>query len=384
MFFFLKLSFSSRFILVCGPELKNIFCFIWECYVFLSQYIGDMENLETLEHFEMSIRVYEKLFRLRPEALIHDLHPDYLSTRYAEERASRENLPLVGVQHHHAHAVSCMVDNGLTEPVIAVTLDGTGFGLDGTIWGGEWLIADGRGFCRVAWLEPLPLPGGDAGIRNPGRIALAYLHRLFGNVPSLPFTLKLDESERKTVPIQVEKGINLSWTSSCGRLFDAVAALGGGCVRVSYEAQAAIELEMVCRDTSESYPYDLRSVEQSIHWGEATRLPAVRSSTEIALKPLLASIVEDVQQNKSLSEIGSKFHRSLARIVGEVSHLISESAGLKEVALSGGCFQNRRLLKMAVEELRKHGLRPLVHTHAPTNDGGVSLGQAAIGHFALE
>ena len=380
----LKLPFSSRPLLACGPELKNTFCFTRDQYAFVSQHIGDMENIETLEHFETSIQVYERLFRLQPQSLVHDMHPDYLSTRYAEERASRDNLPLIAVQHHHAHAVSCMVDNGLTEPVIAVTLDGTGFGLDGNIWGGEWLIADARGFHRVAWLEPLPLPGGDVGIRNPGRVAVAYLHRLLGNVPSLPFTLKMGESERKTVCVQVDKGINLTWTSSCGRLFDAVAALGGGCVRVTYEAQAAIEMEMGCRNTSESYPYELRPTSESIHWGEAGRLPTVRSSAEVGLKPLLTSMVEDVRQKKTLSEIGSKFHRTLARIVGEVSALISEDTGLKEVALSGGCFQNRLLLKMAVEELRKHGLRPLHHRHVPANDGGISLGQAAIGHFALE
>jgi hydrogenase maturation protein HypF len=380
----LRLPFSSRSLLACGPELKNTFCLTREQYAFLGQHIGDMENLETLEHFETSIQVYERLFRLQPEALVRDLHPDYLSTRYAEERASRDRLPLVGVQHHHAHAVSCMVDNGMTEPVIAVTLDGTGFGLDGTIWGGEWLIADARGFHRVAWLERLPLPGGDAGIRNPGRIALAYLHRTFGNVPSLPFTLKMDEAEKKTVCAQVDKGINLPWTSSCGRLFDAVAALGGGCVRVTYEAQAAIEMEMVCRNTSEFYPYELRPASESIHWGETGGLPSVRSSTEVSLKPFLASIVEDVLRKKSLPDIGSKFHRTLARIVAEVSTLISEDTGLKEVALSGGCFQNRLLLKMAVEELRKRGLRPLLHRNAPANDGGISLGQAAIGHYALK
>ena len=272
---------------------------------------------------------------------------------------------------------------GLPEPVIAVTLDGTGFGLDGTIWGGEWLIADARGFRRAAWIEPFPLPGGDAGIRNPGRIAVAYLYQLYGHVPSLPFTFKLDETERKTVCVQVERGINLSRTSSCGRLFDAVAALGGGRVRVTYEAQAAIEMEMVCQNTSESYPYDLRSTGPSIQWGKGGELPATPSSYEIVLKPMLISMVEDVQQNKSLSEIGSKFHRGLARIVGDTSHLVSEMTGLKKVALSGGCFQNRLLLGMAVEELRRHGLHPLLHHHAPANDGGISLGQAAIGHFAL-
>jgi hydrogenase maturation protein HypF len=383
----LRLPFSSRPLLACGPELKNTFCFTREQYAFLGQHIGDMENLETLEHFETSIRVYERLFRLRPEALVRDLHPDYLSTRYAGERASREHLPLVGVQHHHAHAVSCMVDNGRTEPVIAVTLDGTGFGPDGTIWGGEWLVADVRGFHRVAWLEPLPLPGGDTGIRNPGRVAVAYLHRTLGHVPPLPFTLVMDEAEKKTVCAQVDKGINLARTSSCGRLFDAVAAIGGGRIRVTYEAQAAIEMEMVSQSVSEGYSYDLRSSnrspEQSIQWGETGGLPSVRSTLEVGLKPLLTSVVEDVLQKKSLSDVGSKFHRGLATIMGEVCSLIAEQTGLKEIALSGGCFQNRLLLKTAVEELRKRGLRPLLHRNAPTNDGGISLGQAAIGHFSL-
>ena len=380
----LKLPFLSHSILACGTELKNTFCITRDRYAFLSQHIGDMENLETLDHFEQSIRVYEKLFRLKPEALVHDLHPDYLSTQYAKERASRDCLPLVAVQHHHAHAASCMIDHGVTEPVLAVTLDGTGFGLDGSIWGGEWLIADLRGFHRVAWLEPLPLPGGDAGIRNPARIAFAYLCHLFDPVPELPFLSRLEETEKRTVRAQVKRGIQLAWTSSAGRLFDAVAALAGGCLRITYEAQAAIEMEMVCQDTQESYPYDLRTVDRRITWGQTPSLPGSRSSYEIVLKPLLTSLVEEVQKGKTLAQTGAKFHRSLARIVGEVSQLLSKESGLRKVVLSGGCFQNRLLLRMAVEELHKHGLHPLFHHQVPTNDGGLSLGQAAIGHFALE
>ena len=316
--------------------------------------------------------------------MVHDLHPDYLSTRYARERASREGLPLLGVQHHHCHTASCMVDNGLTEPVIGVSLDGTGFGLDGQIWGGEWLIADLRGFKRVAWLEPLPLPGGDAGIRNPGRIAFAYLFHLFGEVPPLPFLLGLDPAEKKTVRAQVEKGINLSLTSSLGRLFDAVAALSGGCIRASYEAQAAIEMEMVCEETELSYPYDLRPRTHPVSWGDVKGLPDIDTSYEIVLKPMLASVVEEVHAGKSLSQIGGKFHRTIAKMVGELCRLFSERTALQRVALSGGCFQNRLLLKMTVQELLRHGLEPLLHRNAPTNDGGVSLGQAAIGHFMLE
>jgi len=380
----LKLPFSSRPVLACGPELKNTFCFARDRYAFLSQHIGDMENLETMDHFQTSISVYERLFRLRPEALVHDLHPDYLSTQYAKERASRGGLPLVGVQHHHAHAASCMIDNGLTEAIIAVTLDGTGYGLDGTVWGGEWLVTDLRGFRRVAWLEPLPLPGGDSGIRNPGRIAMAYLLHLCGHVPPLPFTLKLDRLEKEAVSLQVHRKIHLAWTSSCGRLFDAVAALAGGCVRVTYEAQAAIEMEMACANTLESYPYDLRSKGPSMAWGHGDDLPGTDLNYEILLRPVFTSIVKAIEQKQSLSQIGSRFHRTLARIVGDVSHLISEKTGIKKVALSGGCYQNRLLLKMTVEELGKHGLHPLFHHNVPANDGGVSLGQAAIGHFMIK
>jgi hydrogenase maturation protein HypF len=380
----LKLPFLSRPVLACGPEMKNTFCFTRDQYAFLSQHIGDMENLETLEHFQNSVAVYERLFRLRPEGLIHDLHPDYLSTRYAEERAARDKLPLAAVQHHHAHAASCMIDHGLTEPVIAVALDGTGYGLDGTIWGGEWLVADLRGFRRVAWLEPLPLPGGDSGIRNPGRLAIAYLFHLFGDVPPLPFLHEAQPLEKETVCLQVQKGINVAWTSSCGRLFDAVASLGGGCFRASYEAQAAIEMEMVSKETQECFPYDFQAVEASMASGHVgSRLPGADLACKIVLKPLLKSVVEAVEQGQTLADIGGKFHRTVARIVGDVSHLVSEKTGLKDVALTGGCFQNRLLLKMAVEEVRRHGLRPLLHRHVPPNDGGVSVGQAAIGHFAL-
>jgi hydrogenase maturation protein HypF len=380
----LKLPFSSRPLLACGPALKNTFCFTRDQYAFLSQHIGDLENLETMEHFESSVQVYERLFRLRPDALIHDLHPDYLSTRYAEDRALRENLPLLGVQHHHAHAVSCLVDNGILEPVIAVTMDGTGYGLDGHVWGGEWLIADVRGFRRVASLQELPLPGADIGIRHPGRTAFAYLYWLLGPMFSLPATLRLEEREREVIGLQVEKRINLSWTTSCGRLFDVVAALGGGRLRVSHEAQGAIEMEMVCRDIAESYPYEFQSTGQSMDWGETGCLPEYPFFEEAALRPLLTSVVQDAREGKSISEIGSKFHRTIARMVGEMSHRIAEKTGMKKIVLSGGCFQNRLLLKLAVEELRKHHLQPLLHHQVPTNDGGISLGQAVVGHFALQ
>jgi hydrogenase maturation protein HypF len=352
-------------------------------YAFVSQHIGDMENLETLEHFEASVAVFKKLFRLRPEALVHDLHPGYLSTEYAREQAAREQLPLLGVQHHHAHIASCLAENGLTGPAIGVAMDGTGFGLDSQVWGGEWLVADLRGFQRVGWLEPLPLPGGDAGIRNPGRLAIAYLCRLLGEIPALPFASKLEDVETRTVRIQVEKGFNVAMTSSAGRLFDAVAALAGGPIRATYEAQAAIEMEMVSRETAQFYDYDLRQASATMGWGDRRELPGEMTPWEIGLKPLIESIVRDVMAGGSLAEIGGRFHRTLAVIIAEVSHRISETTGLVKVALSGGCFQNRLLLRTTLEELQGRGLSPLVHHSIPANDGCISLGQAAIGHFML-
>ena len=214
----------------------------------------------------------------------------------------------------------------MTEPVIGVAMDGTGIGLDGQVWGGEWLVADLQGFHRAAWLEPLPLPGGDAGIRNPGRVAVAYLYRLFGDIPALPFLSALTDAEVRTVRIQVERGINLAMTSSAGRLFDVVAAMAGGLVRATFEAQAAIEMEMVSEETQQSYPFELRSNHQVQTWGNGKELPGIKTSHEIGLKPLLKSIVHEVQADEPLSKIGGKFHRTLARMIadGEPDHLRSD------------------------------------------------------------
>jgi hydrogenase maturation protein HypF len=264
-------------------------------------------------------------------------------------------------------------------------MDGTGFGLDGQVWGGEWLVADLKGFRRVAWLEPLPLPGGDGGIRNPGRLALAYFYSLFKKIPTLPFVSSLTQAEVKTVRVQVDKKVNLAMTSSAGRLFDAVAAMAGGPIRVSYEAQAAIEMETVSRqDVLEPYCYDLHTVDKSVAWGNEAGLPASRPCYEIGLRPLIESVADEVEKGRSLSEVGGRFHRTLAVIIADVSQRVSENTGLRKVALSGGCFQNRLLLRICVEELWKRGLTPLLHHSIPPNDGGISLGQAAIGHFMLK
>jgi hydrogenase maturation protein HypF len=239
-------------VLATGAEDKNTFCLCRDEYAFMSQHIGDMENLDTLNHFEDTVYLYKKLFRLEPEVLAHDLHPDYLTTRYA--RRFEGILPLVGVQHHHGHVAACMAENGLAGPVIGVAFDGSGYGPDGTVWGGEFLVANYDGYERVGHLEPMPLPGGEASIRRPYRLALAYLHTLAGDTSGVPSLSAVSADERQAVIAQIERRINTPLTSSCGRLFDAVSALLGVCRTITFEGQAAIALEMVADDRKDLAP----------------------------------------------------------------------------------------------------------------------------------
>jgi hydrogenase maturation protein HypF len=367
-----RVSFPLRRILACGAELKNTFCLTHDQYAFVSQHVGDMENLETLEHFQFTVKLYEDLFRAEPVSIACDLHPDYLATRYATERAAREGLPLFEVQHHHAHIASCLADNDWPPdggPVIGVAMDGTGYGSDGRIWGGEFLIADYRSSERFGQLQYLPLPGGDAATRKPYRNALAYLHQCLGHVPDLPFLASVPKQEIALVQRMVERGINTPLTSSCGRLFDAISALLGICLEASYEAQAAIELEMVAGDVEHAmaaYPFSIE-VDEGRHI--------------VRLEPLLKAIVQSVHQHRTQSDISSAFHSAIAEIIVRMCQIIREQRELHTVALSGGCFQNRQLLRLAAEALRSQGFRVLLHRQVPCNDGGLSLGQAMIAHF---
>ena len=249
----IRLPFGSTPLLAVGAQEKSSFCLTRDRYAFVSQHIGDLENVETLDHFTATVDLYERLFRIKPELIAHDLHPDYLSTRYALE--IKGDLPVVGVQHHHAHIASCMVDNGIVEPVIGVAFDGSGFGPDGTVWGGEFIIARLDGFERVGRIEPLPMPGGELAIRKPYRLAIAYLHRLFGYVPELPFVRDISEEERGVIIQQLEQGFNTPLTSSCGRLFDAVSALLNIRKTITFEGQAAIELEMLSKQNGDTQGY---------------------------------------------------------------------------------------------------------------------------------
>jgi hydrogenase maturation protein HypF len=392
----IRLPFKTRQVLGCGAEDKNTFCLTKDNYAFVSQHIGDMENMETLEHFGNTISLYKRLFQIEPEIIACDLHPDYLATKYAQELGVA-GMKLVPVQHHHAHIASCLADNGLEGPVIGVTFDGTGMGADGKIWGGEFLVADYRNFRRAGHLEYLPLPGGDAAIKRPYRTAIGYILTLLGEdaLAAVIATLnqvkgkqsqlasigQVTEVEIEVIKRQIERKINSPLTSSMGRLFDAMSALLGVRGEIDYEGQAAVELEMAAYSSviatsvsdeaistaQESYPY--RIVE-----GEGIRI--------VHLRDLLAAVIGDLPQGISKGMISLKFHNTVARMANEMCRLIADETGITQVALSGGVFQNRLLLREAVGLLESSGFQVFAHRQVPCNDGGVSLGQAVIANFA--
>jgi hydrogenase maturation protein HypF len=354
-------------LLACGGELKNTFCLTKDRYAILSQHIGDIENYETLEFFKETLANLKKLFRVEPQAVAHDLHPLYLSSRFAAELP----LPKVGVQHHHAHIASCMAENGLRGNVIGVAFDGTGYGTDGKIWGGEFLIADFAGFDRRAHLRYIPLPGGDAAVRQPWRPALSWLREACGaDIPEdLPVFEQVPERERDFVSQMIARGINTVQTSSCGRLFDAVASVIGIRQEVTFEGQAAIELEMAahCARVEDIYSFDIGSGE-----------PA-----EIDMRPTIREIVRDLKNGQSKYVIAGRFHNTIAAVIAEVCRQVRDGEHLNRVCLSGGTFQNVYLLERAVGLLRSLGFEVFLHSAVPPSDGGIALGQAVIANEIL-
>jgi hydrogenase maturation protein HypF len=365
----IKLPFSTRPLLATGAQEKSAFCLARDCFAFLSQHIGDLDNLETLDHFIHTIEVYRRLFRIEPELVVHDLHPDYLSTRYAE--GFKGVVRLAGIQHHHAHIASCMADNGLVEPVIGVAFDGSGYGPDGTVWGGEFLVGGYQGFERAGRLQHMPLPGGEISIRRPYRLAFAYLHILLGDVPELPFLSSLPSEERTVLLSQINHRINTPLTSSCGRLFDAVSALVNVCGTTTFEGQAAIALEMAARGTDDPDPYPVSVEKEDGLW-------------IVGIQGLFQALVSDMLRGVRVPEISGRFHSTVAHAIRRVVSLLSKDTGIKDVVLSGGCFQNRLLVGLVLPLLRASGLRCFTHGQAPCNDGGIALGQAIMGQALME
>jgi hydrogenase maturation protein HypF len=366
------LPYNSKQILACGAELKNTFCLTRDNHAFLSQHIGDMENEETLEHFENTVELYKRLFRIEPEIIACDLHPEYLPSKYAQNLAVEKKLPLVTVQHHQAHIVSCLVENKVEGPVIGVAFDGVGYGTDGAIWGGEFLTADWHGFRRAGQFEYVPMPGGAAAIKKPYRMALGYLYTLLGDV-ALPDTLsqKLNSTEAVIIKKQLQQKVNCPLTSSVGRLFDAVAAVAGVRQEIDYEAQAAIELEMLTPDSIDEnklqvYPFCIE-VESGMRI--------------IRLAELFQAVIEDVRNRVAVSKISAKLHNTVAKITVKMCQDIAQETGLRQVALSGGVFQNRLLLRLTRRQLEKAGFQVFTHHLVPTNDGGIALGQAVVAQF---
>ena len=363
------LSESLPPILAAGAELKNTFCLTRQDYAFISHYIGDLENYETLVAFEESIAHYERLFRIQPEILACDLHPDYLATRYAQERSRRSGLPLILVQHHHAHLAACLAENGwpADEPAIGLSFDGTGLGSDGAIWGGEILLGSYATYQRLYHLAYVPLPGGDLAVRHPARMALAHLWQAgIDWEPVLPPAEALCFDDRTALRGQLEHHLNSPLTSSMGRLFDAVSALIGVCQRTTYEGQAAIELEMAV-DPHENgfYAFEIRP-------------GASGESGVIDPRPMWETLIADWLAATPVPILAARFHNGLAQLATDLCLEIRRTTGASTVAFSGGVWQNRCLLQKTTAKLRRQNFKVLLHRQLPPNDGCIALGQAMI------
>jgi hydrogenase maturation protein HypF len=346
-------------------------------HAFLSQHIGDLENLESYGFFEATISSFKRILEVEPQLLAYDLHPDYFSTRWA---LARSDIERVGVQHHHAHIASCMAENHLEGKVIGIALDGTGYGTDGAVWGGEVLLATYADFERMAHLDYVPMPGGAAAINEPWRMAVSYLHKHFGDAfldLDIPFVRELEVGAHgspqrpplgKQLAVLVrmlERGVNSPLTSSCGRLFDAVSALAGIRKRVNYEAQAAIELEAAIEGDAEGtgYPFELRP--QGDGWIIDTR-------------PLFVALVNDLKGGAPSGIISRRFHEGFVDVLARVAKLIHAKTGVENTCLSGGSFQNVFLLEHLKRRLEGDGLNVFTHSEVPCGDGGLSLGQALV------
>jgi hydrogenase maturation protein HypF len=358
------LDFSMKEILACGGELKNTFCLTKDNHAFISHHIGDLQNIEAYKYYQDSIEHYKNLFRIRPEAIAYDLHPDYLSTRYALDQ---KDIKPIGVQHHHAHIVSNMAENGLNEKVIGVACDGTGYGTDGAIWGCEFMIADHADYQRRGHLKYLTLPGGDVSTKETYRMAISYLYSVYGDKLldiDIPLLNRIDHKKIAFIKSMIEKGINAPLTSSCGRLFDAVSSLIDVRDDATYEAQAAIELEMIAETgILDNYGYNIIPIDDKYI---------------INLDDMLQEIISDLNHKVSKGVISAKFHNTVADFIVSMCEKLRIESDINKVVLSGGTFQNTYLISETTRRLTEKGFITHFHKRVPTNDGGLSLGQAIV------
>lgn len=361
------LDFKLKEVLALGGELKNTISFSKENYVFLSQYLGDLKSVETLNFLRKSIASLKKMFRINPEIIACDLHPDYLSTQYAEEVGAKKGLKVVRVQHHHAHIVSCMTENNIKEKVIGVAYDGTGYGDDGKIWGGEFLLCDLKEYLRVGHLKYYPLPGGDKAIAEPWRMAYSYLYSIYGpraKTLDIDFNRRMDYDKLSIIEKMIDKNINSPLTSSCGRLFDAASSLIGIRDEISYEGQAAMELESLCASgIKERYNFFV-----------------CKEGDEFIIDPqkIFIDIIKDLKEGIDKKVMAAKFHNTVAEFTLNLCGKIKKSTGINKIALSGGVFQNKYLTEKVVSLLEDKGFKVYIQRKVPPNDGGISLGQAVV------
>jgi hydrogenase maturation protein HypF len=345
--------------------MKNTVCLTRGREAFLSQHVGDLENLESYKFFTSTVAGLQRILEIKPQILAYDLHPDYFSTRWA---LAQKGMERVGVQHHHAHIASCMAENHLDGTVIGLALDGTGYGLDGKIWGGEVLVADYHGFERLAHLNYVAMPGGAAAIAEPWRMALSYLFHHFGRdfwEFDIPFTRNLDQRRAETLLRLAERGVNSPMTSSAGRLFDAVAALVGIREQVNYEAQAAIELEAALEEEKKSVGYPFAIQGDGGRW-------------IIDTHPLFVALVRDLRDGVPRGIISRRFHSGFVDALVRTVEMVHGRSGVDRVCLSGGSFQNGFLLEGTRRQLEASGFQVFCHAEVPCGDGGLSLGQALI------
>jgi len=366
----LELPLGTRPLIACGAELKSTFCLARGKKAWVSPHIGDLKNYETLSSYREGIAHFEKLFAVRPEIAAHDLHPDYLSTAYAFER---EGVELIGVQHHHAHLAACLAEHGETGPAVGAIFDGSGYGTDGTVWGGEFLVGGLAEFQRAGHLWPVRLPGGDRAVREPWRMACAWLAEASGGVPEIPPTLRRFVAPEKWSAVAKlgSTGIASPVTSSIGRLFDAVAAICGVCVEANYEGQPAVELEALADKAGDDQPLTIPIVR---------RRREDDGTEDLLLDPreMMVAIARDAAAGVPASAVSARFHSALAAATATVCRALAETNGIGTVVLSGGVFQNRRLLEGTTALLTGSGLRVLTPNLLPPNDGGISYGQVAV------